>query len=79
MAIGLHRFVHRRPVASSVAHQDSTTAGITLADTKANVMKVVTVFLNTPGKYLVVSTGTPHFGARTLAGGALADAIAYKD
>jgi hypothetical protein len=58
---------------------DSTTAGMSLADTKANVMKIVTAFLNTPGKYLVVGTGTPRFGGRALAGQALADAIAYKD
>ncbi|MCD5970791.1 SGNH/GDSL hydrolase family protein [Pseudomonas quasicaspiana] len=58
---------------------DSTTAGMTLADTKANVMKVVTAFLNTPGKYLIVGTGTPRFGGRALAGQAFADATAYKD
>ncbi len=58
---------------------DSTTAGMTLADTKANVMKIVAAFLNTPGKYLIVGTGTPRFGGRALAGQALADAIAYKD
>ncbi|MFA0920417.1 hypothetical protein ALP73_00319 [Pseudomonas coronafaciens pv. garcae] len=58
---------------------DSTTAGMSLADTKANVMKIVTAFLNTPGKYLIVGTGTPRFGSRALIGQALADAIAYKD
>jgi hypothetical protein len=58
---------------------DSTTAGMSLADTKANVMKIVAAFLNTPGKYLIVGTGTPRFGDRALAGQALADAIAYKD
>lgn len=42
-------------------------------------MKVVTALLNTSGKYLVVGTGTPRFGAPTLAGQALAEAIAYKD
>lgn len=58
---------------------DSTTPGMKLADSKANVMKTVTAFLNTPGKYLVVGTGTPRFGSKALAGQALADAIAYKD
>ncbi|WP_244986574.1 hypothetical protein [Pseudomonas syringae] len=58
---------------------DSTTAGMTLADSKANVMKIVMAFLNTPGKYLIVGTGTPRFGNRALTGQALADAIAYKD
>lgn len=83
------QFMARLPacIASSTADlwlllsrtNDSTTAGMTLADTKANVMKVVTAFLNTPGKYLIVGTGTPRFGARALAGQSLADAIAYKD
>lgn len=83
------QFMARLPacIASSTADlwlllsrtNDSTTAGMTLADTKANVMKIVTAFLNTPGKYLIVGTGTPRFGARALAGQALADAIAYKD
>ncbi|MFA0968691.1 SGNH/GDSL hydrolase family protein [Pseudomonas amygdali] len=58
---------------------DSTTAGMTLADSKANVMKIVTAFMNTPGKYLIVGTGTPRFGNRALTGQALFDAIAYKD
>lgn len=58
---------------------DGTTPGMTLADSKANVMKIVTAFLNTPGKYLVVGTGTPRFGTKALTGQALADAIAYKD
>lgn len=58
---------------------DSTTAGMTLADSKANVMKAIIDFENTPGKYLVVGTGTPRFGAKALVGAALADAIAYKD
>ncbi|MDU8429164.1 SGNH/GDSL hydrolase family protein [Pseudomonas syringae pv. actinidifoliorum] len=58
---------------------DSTTAGMGLADTKANVMKIVAASLNTPGKYLIVGTGTPRYGGRALAGQALADAIAYKD
>jgi hypothetical protein len=58
---------------------DSTTAGMTLADSKANVMKAITDFENTPGKYLVVGTGTPRFGTKALVGAALADAIAYKD
>ncbi|MFP3925328.1 SGNH/GDSL hydrolase family protein [Pseudomonas sp. W5-36] len=58
---------------------DSTTPGMTLADSKANVMKAVMAFLNTPGKYLIVGTGTPRFGTKALAGQALADAIAYKD
>ncbi|RML47452.1 hypothetical protein APX70_05167, partial [Pseudomonas syringae pv. maculicola] len=58
---------------------DSTTSGMTLADSKANVMKIVTAFLNTPGKYLIVGTGTPRFGSKALCGQALADAIAYKE
>jgi hypothetical protein len=58
---------------------DSTTAGMTLADSKANVMKAVTAFQNTPSKYLIVGTGTPRFGTKALTGQALADAIAYKD
>jgi hypothetical protein len=58
---------------------DSTTAGMTLADSKANVMKAITAFQNTPGKYLIVGTGTPRFGTKALTGQALADAIAYKD
>ncbi|WP_346394112.1 SGNH/GDSL hydrolase family protein [Pseudomonas syringae] len=58
---------------------DSTTSGMTLADSKANVMKIVMAFLNTPGKYLIVGTGTPRFGSKALTGQALADAIAYKD
>jgi hypothetical protein len=58
---------------------DSTTSGMTLADTQANVMKIVTAFLSTPGKYLIVGTGTPRFGSKALTGQALADAIAYKD
>ncbi|MGE6387389.1 SGNH/GDSL hydrolase family protein [Pseudomonas sp. NPDC078416] len=58
---------------------DSTTPGMTLADSKANVMKAITAFQNTPGKYLMVGTGTPRFGAKALTGQALADAIAYKD
>ena len=58
---------------------DSTTAGMTLADSKANVMKAITGFQNTPGKYLIVGTGTPRFGTKALTGQALADAIAYKD
>jgi hypothetical protein len=58
---------------------DSTTPGMTLADSKANVMKAITAFQNTPGKYLIVGTGTPRFGTKALAGQALADAIAYKD
>lgn len=58
---------------------DSTTPGMTLADSKANVMKAITAFQNTPGKYLIVGTGTPRFGTKALIGQALADAIAYKD
>jgi hypothetical protein len=58
---------------------DSTTPGMTLADSKANVMKAITAFQNTPGKYLIVGTGTPRFGTKALTGAALADAIAYKD
>jgi hypothetical protein len=58
---------------------DSTTSGMTLADSKANVMKAITAFQNTPGKYLIVGTGTPRFGTKALSGAALADAIAYKD
>ncbi|PVZ19904.1 MULTISPECIES: SGNH/GDSL hydrolase family protein [unclassified Pseudomonas] len=58
---------------------DSTTAGMTLADSKANVMKIVQSFMLTPGKYLIVGTGTPRFGSKALTGAALADAIAYKD
>ncbi|MCF7543888.1 SGNH/GDSL hydrolase family protein [Pseudomonas petrae] len=58
---------------------DSTTAGMTLADSKANVMKAITAFQNTPGKYLIVGTGTPRFGTKALTGQALTDAIAYKD
>jgi hypothetical protein len=58
---------------------DSTTAGMTLADSKANVMKAITAFQNTSGKYLIVGTGTPRFGTKALTGAALADAIAYKD
>ncbi|WP_455913778.1 SGNH/GDSL hydrolase family protein [Pseudomonas syringae] len=58
---------------------DSTTPGMTLADSKANVMKAITAFQNTPGKYLIVGTGTPRFGTKALTGQALADAIAYKD
>ncbi|MFA1011013.1 Prophage PssSM-02, GDSL-like lipase [Pseudomonas coronafaciens pv. porri] len=83
------QFLARLPacIASSTADlwlllsrtDDSTTAGMSLADTKANVMKIVTAFLNTPGKYLIVGTGTPRFGSRALTGQALADAIAYKD
>ncbi|WP_116892268.1 SGNH/GDSL hydrolase family protein [Pseudomonas syringae] len=83
------QFLARLPacIASSTADlwlllsrtNDSTTAGMSLADTKANVMKIVTAFLNTPGKYLIVGTGTPRFGNRALTGQALADASAYKD
>ncbi|MBI6749701.1 SGNH/GDSL hydrolase family protein [Pseudomonas syringae] len=83
------QFLARLPacIASSTADlwlllsrtNDSTTAGMSLADTKANVMKIVMAFLNTPGKYLIVGTGTPRFGSRALTGQALADAIAYKD
>ncbi|WP_134943315.1 SGNH/GDSL hydrolase family protein, partial [Pseudomonas syringae] len=83
------QFLARLPacIASSTADlwlllsrtNDSTTAGMSLTDTKANVMKIVTAFLNTPGKYLIVGTGTPRFGNRALTGQALADAIAYKD
>nr|WP_229699112.1 SGNH/GDSL hydrolase family protein [Pseudomonas syringae] len=58
---------------------DRTTAGMTLADSKASVMKIVMAFLNTPGKYLIVGTGTPRFGSKALAGQALTDAIGYKD
>ncbi|MEX6663676.1 SGNH/GDSL hydrolase family protein [Pseudomonas sp. W2-17] len=58
---------------------DSTTPGMTLADSKANVMKAITAFQNTPGKYLIVGTGTPRFGTKALSGQALTDAIAYKD
>ncbi|WP_116818194.1 SGNH/GDSL hydrolase family protein [Pseudomonas syringae] len=82
------QFLARLPacIASSTADlwlllsrtNDSTTAGMSLADTKANVMKIITAFLNTPGKYLIVGTGTPRFGNRALTGQALADAIAYK-
>ncbi|RMP39865.1 hypothetical protein ALQ26_04932, partial [Pseudomonas amygdali pv. lachrymans] len=83
------QFLARLPacIASSTADlwmllsrtNDSTTAGMSLADTKANVMKIVTAFMNTPGKYLIVGTGTPRFGNKALTGQALADAIAYKD
>ncbi|AAY37803.1 SGNH/GDSL hydrolase family protein [Pseudomonas syringae] len=83
------QFLARLPacIASSTADlwlllsrtNDSTTAGMSLADTKANVMKIVTAFLDTPGKYLIVGTGTPRFGNRALTGQALADASAYKD
>lgn len=58
---------------------DSTTTGMTLTDTKANVMKIVMAFLGTPGKYLIVGTGTPRFGDKALTGTALAEAVAYKD
>ena len=58
---------------------DSTTTGMTLADTKANVMKIVMAFLGTPGKYLIVGTGTPRFGDKALTGTALTEALAYKD
>ncbi|PWD04060.1 SGNH/GDSL hydrolase family protein [Pseudomonas amygdali] len=83
------QFLARLPacIASSTADlwmllsrtNDSTTAGMSLADTKANVMKIVTAFMNTPGKYLIVGTGTPRFGSKALTGQVLADAIAYKD
>jgi lysophospholipase L1-like esterase len=83
------QFLARLPacIASSTADlwlllsrtNDSTTAGMSLADTKANVTKILMAFLNTPGKYLIVGTGTPRFGNRALTGQALADAIAYKD
>ena len=83
------QFLARLPacIASSTADlwlllsrtNDSTTAGMSLADTKANVMKIVTAFLATPGKHLIVGTGTPRFGSRVLVGQALAEAIAYKD
>lgn len=83
------QFLARLPacIASSTADlwlllsrtNDSTTAGMSLADTKANVMKIVTAFMNTPGKYLIVGTGTPRFGNRALTGQALSDAIVYKD
>lgn len=58
---------------------DSTTPGMTLADSKANVMKLISAFESTPGKYLGVGTGTPRFGDKAITGQALADAIAYKD
>ena len=58
---------------------DSTTTGMTLTDTKANVMKIVMAFLGTPGKYLIVGTGTPRFGDKALTGTALTEALAYKD
>jgi hypothetical protein len=58
---------------------DSTTPGMTLADSKANVMKAITAFQNTPGKYLIVGTGTPRFGTKALTGQVLSDAIAYKE
>ena len=58
---------------------DSTTPGMTLADSQANVMRIVTQFLNTPGKYIMVGTGTPRFGSKAITGQPLADAIAYKD
>lgn len=58
---------------------DSTTTGMTLADSKANVMKIVQAFMNTPGKYLIVGTGTPRFGSKAITGTALAEALAYKD
>jgi hypothetical protein len=58
---------------------DSTTPGMTLADSKANVMKAITAFQNTPGKYLIVGTGTPRFGTKALTGQALADANTYKE
>jgi hypothetical protein len=58
---------------------DSTTPGMTLADSKANVMKAITSFQNTPGKYLIVGTGTPRFGTKALTGQVLSDAIAYKE
>ncbi len=83
------QFMPRVPaaIASSIADlwllmsrtNDSTTAGMTLADSKANIMKVITAFENTPGKYLAVGTGTPRFGSKAITGSALADAIAYKD
>lgn len=58
---------------------DSTTTGMTLIDSKANVMKLITAFQNTPGKYLIVGTGTPRFGTKALTGNALTEAAAYKD
>lgn len=58
---------------------DSTTPGMTLADSKANIMKIVTSFLSTPGKYVVIGTGMPRFGTKALTGQPLLDAIAYKD
>lgn len=58
---------------------DSTTAGMSLVDTKANVMKIVMSFMGTPGKYLIVGTGTPRFGDKALTGTALQEAKDYKD
>ncbi|TDV65738.1 hypothetical protein EC915_10413 [Pseudomonas sp. LP_7_YM] len=58
---------------------DSTTPGMTLPDSKTNVMKAITACQNTPDKYLIVGTGTPRFGTKALAGTALAEAIECKD
>jgi len=40
---------------------DFTNTSMTLADSKANILKMIELTKNTPGKYIIIGTGTPRF------------------
>lgn len=56
---------------------DRTTSGMTLADTKRNVMDIVEQFTKA-GKLIIVGTGTPRFATKALTTQAAQDAYDYR-
>lgn len=56
---------------------DRTTSGMTLADTKRNVLDIVEQFTKA-GKLIIVGTGTPRFGSKALSAQAAQDAYDYR-
>lgn len=56
---------------------DRTQSGMTLADTKRNVLDIVEQFTKA-GKLIIVGTGTPRFGTKALSAQAAQDAYDYR-
>ena len=56
---------------------DRTTSGMTLADTKRNVMDIVEQFTKA-GKLIIVGTGTQRFGSKALSAQVAQDAYDYR-
>lgn len=56
---------------------DRTDATLTIADTKANILKLLSI-ARANGKYYCVGTGTPRFGTKALTSAQEADALEFK-